>query len=581
MLREKDLYPAGHWTAKGLREAALHAWGIALSDYYYPPLPDVVIEHKVQASSYFYIDTADWTVHLNTAGVPDQLSPDQYSSYFRSVCHHEIQHYLICPYDTVMNGMMFAGAHRHVNDTTAMFVCNLFADLVIDSRLLQRFPTLTRFRVDSNIQGSALVRSHHSPLWILIVTCYKEMWNYELPESLEVDDKTIELSREIVRITKRYMNREPTWPKATTEIAKLIAEWQPETDENQLPGCTTGSPEPSGTTEDDSESILIPLDVDGMMGNPTEVRNGDMARRCIDSREGIDLEAEMERLAIEVEQRGGDLRDLEGVYFVAGIGSKKKEWIRFWYRAKAQGLLQFKIKSKRPSGSTPLSLELWRLGDPIEELDIVQSLQAFPILIPNLSTRKWMKASHYSDEESDALPDLLVVIDSSGSMTWTMSKTKVSGAYHLALVSAFAAVDTALRRGARVAAINFSDSTRECAWTRIKHSVERTLLAYQGGGTVAPVIKIEELCERADSIIMILMITDAEIANWSSLVKSIKRLSRRGQKYFVFHIADERYELSKKTRSQLEKAGAFVVSVGSVDSLPGLVIKEVKSIYRA
>jgi hypothetical protein len=34
--------------------------------------------------------------------------------------------------------------------------------------------------------------------------------------------------------------------------------------------------------------------------------------------EDEDLEKEMERLAVEVEQRGGDLRDLEGVYLVAG-----------------------------------------------------------------------------------------------------------------------------------------------------------------------------------------------------------------------------------------------------------------------
>ncbi|NHJ15248.1 MAG: hypothetical protein EAX95_16320, partial [Candidatus Thorarchaeota archaeon] len=405
MLRDRDLHASSSSMPDALEQAARSAWEVALSDYYYPPLPDVVIEHKEDASSYFYIDTADWTVHLNTAGVPDQLVSDEYRPYFRSVCHHEIQHYLVCPYDTVMNGMMFAGARKYVNDATAMFACNLFADLVVDSKLLQRFPVLTKSRVEANIRGSTMMRSRHSPLWVLIVSCYKEMWAFELPESIDVDEKTIGIAKEIVQITRGYIDKEPAWPKATAKIAKLIAEWQPEEEKSQLPGCGIGTPE-SGESEDGggSESILVPLDVDGLMGNPIEVRNGDMARRCMDGGEGVDLDAEMERLAIEVEQRGGDLRDLEGVYFVAGIGSKKKEWIRFWYRAQVRGLLRFEVQDKKASGSTPLTPELWRLGDPIEELDIVQSLQAFPVLIPNLSTRRWVKSFHFSDEESGSLP---------------------------------------------------------------------------------------------------------------------------------------------------------------------------------
>ncbi|MFX0106728.1 MAG: hypothetical protein ACFE7R_00425, partial [Candidatus Hodarchaeota archaeon] len=104
-----------------LTETAKRAWQQALGDFYFPPLPDVQVEHDFDASSYFYIDTDDWTVHLNTAGVPAQLDMNESEPYLRSVCHHEIQHYLVCPYDAIMNGMMFARARRHVNDATAMF----------------------------------------------------------------------------------------------------------------------------------------------------------------------------------------------------------------------------------------------------------------------------------------------------------------------------------------------------------------------------------------------------------------------------------------------------------------------------
>ncbi|MCK5240628.1 MAG: hypothetical protein KAR33_13810, partial [Candidatus Thorarchaeota archaeon] len=134
--------------------AAQRAWSQAISDFYHPPLPDPVIEYKEDTSSYFYIDSNDWTVHLNTAGVPLNLDPNDAEPYLRSVCHHEIQHYLVCPFDGVTNGMMFAAARKHLSDSVAMFVCNIFADLVVDSGLLKRFPTLSHSRINTSIHDS-------------------------------------------------------------------------------------------------------------------------------------------------------------------------------------------------------------------------------------------------------------------------------------------------------------------------------------------------------------------------------------------------------------------------------------------
>ena len=53
-----------------LEVAAKRAWVQAVSDFYNPPLPDPVIEHDEESASFFYIDSGNWTVHLNTVGVP-------------------------------------------------------------------------------------------------------------------------------------------------------------------------------------------------------------------------------------------------------------------------------------------------------------------------------------------------------------------------------------------------------------------------------------------------------------------------------------------------------------------------------
>jgi uncharacterized protein with von Willebrand factor type A (vWA) domain len=160
-----------------------------------------------------------------------------------------------------------------------------------------------------------------------------------------------------------------------------------------------------------------------------------------------------------------------------------------------------------------------------------------------------------------------------------MTSKTVKGSYHTALVAAFAAMDVALRRGSRVAAINFSSGSRSSKWSSSKTEAERVLLAYQGGGTVAPVKKIAKACEAAESKVMVLMMTDAEIANWDKFVDSIRSMTNRGHRLFLFHIGGSSGKRKSKTQKALEEAGANVYPIKSAKDLPGLVIREVRQVY--
>ncbi|MFW9932702.1 MAG: hypothetical protein ACFFDR_08600, partial [Candidatus Thorarchaeota archaeon] len=396
------------------------------------------------------------------------------------------------------------------------------------------------------------------------------MWGFPIPTGVDIDQATIQAANLITETAKEYLENESRWPKATEMIAKIVSEWLPEQEE-EFGG--TGLKEGS-----EDGSILVPADLDGVMGSPTEDRNGDRARKCISPEEVSSIDEEMERLAVEVEERGGSLKDLEAVYIIAGAGTGNKDWIRFWYRAKVRGLLRFQVQQMRPQGAVPLNPSPWRLGDPIEELDVVQSLQTFPVLVPNMSTRRWLRTVYYGEDPRSELPDLLVVLDSSGSMTWSMGKSDLRGAYHVALVSALAAVDTALRKGSSISAINFSGNILKCGWTRDRSEIERTLLAYQGGGTVMPINTIQEMCDESLSSVMSVIITDVGISNWGPFVKTIEKLSKQGHKMFIFHIGGKKEKVSKSV-NQLMQAGAFVIPVSSVRDLPGLVVSEVHRTY--
>lgn len=179
-----------------LMEIADRAYSKAVADFYHPPLPSPEFEFDPSSSSYFYIDSNDWTVHLNLVGVPLHLTSTLTFRFIRSITHHEIQHYLLCPYDGVTSGMMFASARKHLDDEHAMFVCNLFADLVVDSHLLKRFPRLTHERIGLSIHDSATRSYEHSRLWKLIVSCYRAMWGFPIPSWSRLIKRPILLLRE-------------------------------------------------------------------------------------------------------------------------------------------------------------------------------------------------------------------------------------------------------------------------------------------------------------------------------------------------------------------------------------------------
>jgi hypothetical protein len=565
---------SSYQTEFSLQGVAKQAWQQALIDFYYPPLPEPIIEHKHDASSYFYINTDDWTVHLNTYGVPLHMDSNEAEFYLRSTCHHEIQHYLVCPYDGVTNAMMFAAARRHVHDGTSMFICNLFADFVVDSKLLKRFPTLSYERINTSIHDSALRVSNHSKLWVLVISCYNAMWGFLIPSIVNVDSDTDEIAKQIVEISRKYLESETRWPKATEQIAKVLKDWIDEDEQELLAsGLGFGSSESNDRSMGKKEDI--PDDLDKIMGDPCEIRNGDRARRCLQQEDSSNLEEDMERIARELEQRGGTIEDLEGAYILAGIGDKRRQWIRFWYRAKAKGLIRIEVRHRRETGSTPLAPKVWRLGDPVEELDIVQSLQAFPVLVPNITTRQWSRISSLGPDSIETPPDLLIVLDSSGSMTWSMSKQRLSGPYHTALVSAYAALDYVLQKGAEVAIINFSDGVRRCKWTTDRAKLEKRLLAYQGGGTVAPIRDIQNMVSTSDSQVMVLMITDAEIANWDELIDTVRTTTRLKNLFIIFHIGSE----NKRITKAFQNAGGTLFSIKSIKDLPGLVIRQIRSVY--
>jgi hypothetical protein len=88
--------------------------------------------------------------------------------------------------------------------------------------------------------------------------------------------------------------------------------------------------------------------------------------------------------------------------------------------------------------------------------------------------------------------------------------------------------------------------------------------------------QVSGLCDEASESVLVLMITDAEVANWDNMVNGIRSLVSRNHRIVLFHIGSSGRD---KMTKELEKAGARVYPISDINDLTGLVVREAKTVY--
>jgi hypothetical protein len=312
--------------------------------------------------------------------------------------------------------------------------------------------------------------------------------------------------------------------------------------------------------------IEIPEDIIEIMDNPIESRNIDKLKP--DNKDTLTQKAEDFAKETPYSEFGAPASQ-------AGILLDLNP-LATWYRGKAKDLIQIKIYEEKKGEELPIFPETWRLGDPIEELDITQTLLNSPIIIPNITTRKWVKREHDGIIREVQIPDLLLVIDSSGSMNWNYNKKHPTGTYHTALIAAFAALHFAAQKAIKFSVINFSNIADTCNWTSNYHLAEETLLRYQGGGTQLPLKAISNQCKIATNNVLVFIITDFGIYNWNASKKLFLTLTDQGHHVVGFFIGSSKIP-KNKFKDLSKKVNLYPIKKDS--DLINLVIREVRKYY--
>ena len=542
------------------------AFNKALAEYYFPPLsePNYVFDYTHLEG--FYIDPENkWQITMNLANTPLFKEDQEYIDYFYIISLHEVSHYEIIPYDGLIHAKLLNAAMKHVNRNYAPIIVNVFADLIIDTKLYQKYPNLITWEVKTTYKHIK-EKGPMSNFTKFLFRAYEKLWGTNLLEDdflKEMDS----LTEKVTKVILKDFEDESTWEKKVSTIARYL---------NNLTNDTFALLGSNGIIDKGNEKrkgpggtfIEVPKDVLEVMDNPLENKNSDKLKEGNED----ELRQKAEEFAKNV-----PYSEFGGPATQAGILTDGSA-LATWYRGLAKNLIEIKIVEEKPGGQLPVYPEVWRIGDRIEELDVVQTLLNSPVIIPNLTTRKWAFKEGPGHLVEKQIPDMLIVLDSSGSMGWnyTSRSERGRGPYHIAVVAAFAALHYAAGKGAKFSIINFSNRADICQWTSDYKKAESVLLRYQGGGTVLPIKQIAQQCVKAERKSLIFIITDFGIYNWAKAKKTMIGLAEAGHKLVGFFIGPSKIP-KDKFKNLMDKVTFY--GIRNTKDLINLVITEVKKYY--
>lgn len=555
---------------------ARRAYDDALEFFFFPSIPDPELIFDYTQKIGFFIDFSNYKITLNLANAPEVFLEREYYNYFFSLSLHEISHYVICPFDNYTNIKLLSAVLRaKVYKYYAPIIVNIFSDLIIDYKNHLRFPEIMEWemKIHTSSETNKKDRTNNSRLWKILCRSYEIMWQKKFLNLSPLSEKLDDIAQKVSHLVKLSIDQESNWEKNIKKIAKIIlpilkeeCQIKDEAQMNQQMG---------------TNPLQIPEDVSEQFGNLNQtldfdrVKNGEFPDKTSSNPNSPDrIKNDLENSA-QMESFG----TFQAISNLYGFHDTKEN-LAMWYRGQGKNLIKIEIFEQKEGGSLPIYPTKWRLGDPVEELDPIQTLINSPVIIPNFTTMKWVYEKGPGINIIQKLPDLMIVLDSSGSMTWNFTRDTISGKYHISLLASFAALYYALQQGSYVSVLNFSENCYYSDWTNDFVKLEECLLHYQGSGTILPSQQMLKLSRNASRPSCILIITDFEIHNWDQAYNDFISLLTLGNKIICFFIGGNENQLETDEFENLRNLGASFFCIKKRRDLIGLVIREIKNIYQ-
>lgn len=405
--------------------------------------------------------------------------------YALEILAHEIGHHVLAPGSATDQFRLLARIRRALPtlERHAALVANLYTDLFINDRL-QRQAGLRMADIYRRLAAADDAATDKGAIWALYMRMYEHLWKldkgslYKSPgqgargRKAELDTDAW-LGARLIRVyagdylagAGRFATLLLPYLVDDTGALNPARHWQDTRD-----AAVDCNPYGAQDIEDDElDGAIHPAD-DPRISGEEEADAG--AARAMSTAQG----------------RGQKREPFEygDILKAAGIKLNDHEIAVRYYRERAlPHLVRFPSRPVPEAVEPQLeALDQWEIGDPIDEIDWLQTVMQSPHPIPGVTTvrRAYGRAPARTP---DAIPvDLDMYVDSSGSMPNPMVKTSF-----LTLAGAIIAL-SALRVGSNVKVTLWSGAHQHMqtkGFCRDEDSILRVLTGFYGGGTAFPI----------------------------------------------------------------------------------------------
>ena len=557
------------------------------------PMPEVQMlladDENYSTGQYYITIDKTWQIHLNFGKLP--VSYKEFQDEVKVLTRHEIEHYMCCPFDVITHLRMLKCirniyyreySHLGVNIEYACgSIANQAADIIVDTKNFYLHPQETLQSEINWIKKGANIAicPRHNKLMFLTK---EAIWGC----SLDIKENDAELLKIVAQMAKKFkengIDDKSSFLSKTEEYTRaffnLYIRDKKEGNDNQggQQGQSSSSNQQQGGQQGQSSSSN--QQQGGQQGqlDQSNQQQGQFSIGPKDKSENGSafvfadpdkIKEAIEALAHETELN--EFVDLLGIAGLGGLSCKDRE--KLWFTAQSSDIIPIEEETNTGNPINYSYPNTWRIGDPIESLDLVLSYITSPILIPGITTKKWERITTESHGSEKKQRDLLLVVDTSGSMK---SVTREADNMHQAVLASFGILNYFESKKCKVALIEFSDSVRvDITWTVQYDEIREKLLTNGSGGTQFPIHRIQSTLEKSKNELVTVVITDGELGNLQESVTFFREYLNEGNKLYIFLLGSNGLS---NGYDKLSEIGAKVYKANSAREFCNLVLSDLE-----
>ena len=594
------------------------------------PIVKMLLPDDANYSTGQYYITIDktWQIHLNFGKLP--ISYHEFQNEVKVLTRHEIEHYMCCPFDVITHFRMLKRirdvyykhfSHLGINIKYACgAISNQAADIIVDTKNYYRHSKETLkseidwIKIGANI--SACPR--HCKLMFLTK---EAIWKEDLGIN-ETDPEFLKIVHQLAdSFTKNGIEDKSSFLDKVEEYAEIFFKLYVEDQKNPQQSSQQGSQQQSGQQGSQQQSGQQgsqqqsgqqgsqqqsgqqgPQQQSGQQGSQqqsgqqgSQQQSGQQGSQQQSGQQGsqqqsgqwgvgrpkdgdehgnafVFADPDKVKEAIEVLAEETSVEEFIDLLAIAGIiGMSDKQKGVLWFNVQSANIIPIVEFSNTGNKSSYTYPSVWRIGDPIEELDLMLTYMTSPRLIPGMTTKKWEYVSNDDNGTESKQMDLLLVVDTSGSMGSAM---KESANMHQAVLASYGILSYFESTKSKVAFIGFSDKIDAYVdWSDKYDDVRERLLTNGHGGTKFPISRIKSTLDVRSRDLVTVLITDGDLGNINESVSYFRDYLNDDNKLYIFLLGGSK---SLHSYEPLKNIGAKIYNANNANEFCDMVLTDME-----